>query len=265
MSDNWHQETYGPPTAAKDVADELLQILSPKFDAIDSKLQCLLCCLLRGTPDRCEERLCRLEALVVCSPSVDDVLGAMLSKAKGERCQPEAEISPAMPAKLVVPPRCDADAHLLPNLANVMSSDTKNAAMQTESPDETDGSSQTCPLATTCDASTFTDKAFHDLVMLHSLSGTWVPLGSNGATTVIESRQPVQVMATGGPIQLCAGDRGYVSFYDADGHACVYFPHVYAQGAPYNLMLDSADFGKVVALADGESLRINGQRPRLRS
>ena len=258
MSDHWHQETYGPPTAAKDVADELLQILSPKFDAINSKLARLLCCLQEGASDRCEERLCRLETLVVCSPSVNAVLGEMLSKAKPERCQPEAEISPAMPAKLVVPPRCDADA-------DVMSSDTKNAAMQTESPDETDGSSQTCSLSTTCDASTFTDKAFHDLVMLKSLSGTWVPLGSNGATTVIESRQPVQVMATGGPIQLCAGVRGYVNFYDADGDACVYFPHVYGQGAPYNLMLDSADFGKVVALADGESIGINGHRPRFAS
>ena len=259
MSDNWHQETYGPPTAAKDVADELLQILSPKFDAIDSKLASLLCCLLKGASDRCEERLCRLETLVVCKPSVDDVLGEMLSKAKRERCQPEAEISPAMPAKLVVPPRCDADAHLLPNLANVMSSDTKNAAMQTESPDATDGLSRTCSLATTCDASTFTDKVFHDLVMLNSLSGTWVPLRSNGATTVIELRQPVQVMATSGPILLCAGVRGHITWVGKDGDACVYFPHVHATGGPCELMLDSKDFGKVKAL------KASAERSRLAS
>lgn len=245
MSDNCNHESSGTPTialecqwdstAAKAMTDEMIHILSPKFDAIDRKLECLLGCLLKTDTDECEARLCRLETLVVCSPSADDVLGAMLSKAKGERCQPEAEVLPGMPAKLLLPHKCGVDAPLLPNLSNVMPSETQNAAMQTESPD-------------VIDASTFTDKVFNDFATPRSLSGHWVPLMSK--RSLIELAEPVLADRWGPrPTHLGSGDRGYVSFYDREGNALVYFPHVVAQGGPYDLMIEREDFEHVYAYA----------------
>ena len=74
--------------AVKVAIAEISREFSSRFDSIESKLDDLL----DVVPNHGESRLARLETLMVCSPSADEVLEQMLTK--HNRFQPDEELSP---------------------------------------------------------------------------------------------------------------------------------------------------------------------------
>ena len=103
------------------------------------------------------------------------------------------------------------------------------------------------------DASVSTDKAFHDLSALDSMTGKWEPFSASKNDSIVNVNQTLLSGSPRDPTQMHPGTRGTVSHFDSDGGAIIYFPQVVQEGGSDSTLVFREDLRKLVCLSLPES------------